>query len=113
MRKVAVTRTNNSVVKRVIVHECKEGVYVFRCSSLEDGSATGDWWYESVADAEDACRDDFGIGPDDWEYIDDPLEGCQQDWIAPVRVKGRNTGQPQWGQYERLEEGVWKDVEPS
>ena len=73
----------------------------------------GDEWCESVAQADEVCLRDFGVSAADWEYIDDPAEGCQHDWIALVRVKGRNIGQPQWGRLERLEDGAWKDVEPT
>jgi hypothetical protein len=39
------------------------------------------------------------------------LEYCQQDWIEPVRVIGRNEGQPQWGRLEKLVDGRWQEIE--
>lgn len=113
MRKVATVKTNDTLVKRVIVYESEHGVYIFTYASLEDGPAMGDEWCESVAQADALCWRDFGISAADWEYIDDPAAGCQHDWIAPVRVKGRTIGQPQWGHLERLEGGIWTDVEPT
>lgn len=29
--------------------------------------------------------------------------------FLPIRVKGRNIGKPQWGQYEIWKDGVWKE----
>jgi hypothetical protein len=114
MRKMAtVKKMNDGLVKRVIVYDSGNGVYIFPCASLEDGSTIGDNWIENVAQADEYCMDEFGIGAEDWEHLDDPLEDCQHDWIAPVRVKGRNIGQPQWGHVERLEDGIWKDFEPA
>jgi hypothetical protein len=107
MRKIAAVRNPDKGVARCILYACDDGVYVFPCATFEDGSATGDSWFESLADAEDACLDDFGIRSEDWVIIDDPLPDCAQDWIAPVRVKGRIDGKPQWGVMERLENGVW------
>jgi len=79
MRKIANVRRPQTGVARCILHACDEGVYVFPCATLEDGSAIGDSWFESLADAEDVCLKDFGIRADDWATIDDPLPGCQQD----------------------------------
>ena len=39
--------------------------------------------------------------------IPDPEPGCQEDWIAPVRVRGRAEGRPEWGVFERYENGAW------
>jgi biofilm protein TabA len=70
----------------------------------------GDYWHQTIAEADEACLQLYGINDKDWVDIGDPLEGCQQDWIAPVRVKGRNIGNPQWGIFERLEQdGVWRE----
>lgn len=42
-----------------------------------------------------------------WIEIGDPLPYCQHDCLLPIRVKGRNTGQPQWGKFEILSDGQW------
>src|SRR6185369_7665085 len=88
------------------------GVYVFPCLSHEDGSANGDYWFLSVEDAESACQESFGILPGDWIIVDDPLPDCLHDWLAPVRIKGRDQGTPKWGQFERLEGDKWVDFVP-
>jgi hypothetical protein len=113
MRKIATVKNNHPDIKQVMVYECEDGVYVFPFASLEDGSGVGDEWYQSVTEADAVSESEYGIGKDDWKYIDDPLEGCQHDWIAPVRIKGRNDGKPEWGKFERLENGVWKEFVPN
>lgn len=112
MRKVAAVQNNHSEIRRVILYETDEGVYLFPCSTEEDGSAIGDEWFESVSLAEQVCRDDYGILDEHWVEISDPLPDCQHDWIEPVRVKGRAEGKPEWGKLERLENGVWKEFNP-
>ena len=47
-----------------------------------------------------------------WIDIEDPLPYCQHDAFLPVRVKGRDTGKPQWGKLEILKDGKWMDYEP-
>ena len=44
-----------------------------------------------------------------WIPIDDPLPYCQHDAFLPIRVKGRDIGEPQWGKLEILENGKWKE----
>ena len=70
----------------------------------------GDQWYPSLADAEAVCALHYGIEIGDWQPLDDPMDGCQHDWIAPVRVKGHIDEQSPLIQLERLEGGVWVDV---
>ena len=48
-----------------------------------------------------------------WIMIDDPLPYCQHDCILPIRVKGRETGHPQWRSYEILSDGQWVEYDPT
>ncbi len=41
----------------------------------------------------------------------DPLPDCQHDAFLPIRVKGRDIGKPQWGQFEILKDGQWVDCD--
>jgi hypothetical protein len=111
MRLLANVRKPGTGVARCILYESADGVYVFPCASLEDGSATGDWWFSSAEEAFRVCDEEFGILAEDWRNIDDPLPDCQDDWIAPVRIVGRNEGAPQWGRFERLVNGKWVPIE--
>jgi hypothetical protein len=111
MRKAATVKNPLSKTKRVIVHESRDGVYLFSFLSPVDGPAASDQWFQTVDEADETCSRLYAIGANDWVNIEDPSEGCQQDWIASVRVKGRNTGKPQWGIFERLEkDGTWREI---
>ncbi|MNP64748.1 hypothetical protein D3C76_1602670 [compost metagenome] len=88
----------------------RDGVYVFLYNTEKDGSGIADHWYETLEDAEETCLEIYCIGKNDWIIIPDPLEFCQHDIIAPVRVKGRNLGNPQWGNYEQLINGKWVEI---
>lgn len=71
-----------------------------------------DEWYETVADAKAVAQEKYRVSPDDWTQINDSCEHCQQDWIQPIRVKGRNLGQPEWGKMERLINTQWVEFDP-
>ena len=110
MRKIAIAK-NHSRIRQVILYQDENGVYLFPCTSLEDGFAEGDQWYEDLETAESVCMSEYGITNDDWQHIPDPVEYCLHDWVEPVRVVEVNTGKPQWGQLEKLTDGVWKEIE--
>ena len=82
-----------------MVHDCRDGVYLFEFDIIDDGSSLGDYWFENLELAFESCKEDYGITRNEWKQIPDPLEHCQQDRIEPVRVVGRSTGNPQWGQF--------------
>lgn len=107
MRRVAVLAKPVEEIRRLILYEGEAGVYLFPSDSIEDVGSCADEWYVSVAEAEESAREKYGVKDSDWRDCPDPLPGCQHDWIAPVRVPGRDTGQPVWGTLERLEDGVW------
>ena len=110
MKKIAkVKAPDSNAIRLMICDKGQDGVFVFGYDSDEDGPAS---WDAHYADLEDAYEMgiDYGIKKDDWQMIDDSLEFCQDDWIKPVRVKGRNTGKPQWGSFECLVNGEWQDV---
>lgn len=110
MRKTASIRDPYSPTKRVMIYESTDGVYLFSFSTNKDGSASSDHWFQTVAEAEEFCSSQYVVNESDWIVIDDPLDGCQHDWIAPVRVKGRDKSNPQWSVYERLEDDVWHEI---
>lgn len=90
-----------------MIHEFKEGVFVYLYSSIDAVFSSNDHYYNDVADALEDW--DFEIDERGWIQIDDPLPDCQHDSVLPIRVKGRNTGHPQWEQFEILVEGKWVD----
>jgi biofilm protein TabA len=112
MRYLANVRSPAGGVARVLLHATDHGVYLFPCATLEDGSAIGDEWYASLDDAQQQCRERWHILPEDWTELPDPPPGCQQDWIAPVRIARTPDGLPIWGRLERLEQGRWVPITP-
>ncbi len=91
-----------------MIHKEESGsVYLFGYDSVFDCPGLFDEWYETIEKAERVCQDVYGIGKNDWINIADPLENCQQDFIMPVRVKGREEDKPQWGHVQILLDGKW------
>jgi biofilm protein TabA len=98
------------IVKRIIVYEAgQEGVYVFLSYSADDVGCYADCCFEDLESAEEYCAN-YGIRQEDWIEIDNPLPDCQHDFIRPVRVKGRNTGNPQFGRLEVFDGNEWVDL---
>jgi hypothetical protein len=112
MRQIAQVPQPTTHVVRLMIHDCDAGVYLFGFDTLEDSGGLWDQWHETTAAAQAAAQAEYRVAPTDWQPIPDLLEYCQQDWIAPVRIKGRATGQPQWGQLETLVNNEWVDFHP-
>ena len=99
------------MIYKIMLHETgREGVFAYLYTSPDSLFCSYDLHYETLADALENWEDK--ITPEGWAELDDPLTDCQHDCPFPVRVKGRERGTPQWGHYERLENGEWKDFEP-
>ena len=93
-----------------MIHDCNDGVYLFEYDILEDGPSLSDYWYEDIEIAFKSSQEDYGVDREDWKRITDPHEHCQQDWIEPVRVVGRQFGDPQLERFEKLVEGKWIEI---
>jgi biofilm protein TabA len=107
MRLIADINQKDSEVKRLMIFDTGAGVYVFGYNTKEDSSGIWDDWYETIHDAFESCEEEYGIKKSDWTEIPDPMEYCQDDWINPVRIKGRDIGKPEWGKLEKLINGKW------
>lgn len=110
MRKWASLRPDSRAAesfKRIMVYSSAKGTFVFLYESEDAVFCSEDEFYPSLEDALDAWEGE--IDAYGWHVIDDPLPDCQHDCILPVRVKGRDRGAPQWGKFEILEDGEWKD----
>ena len=94
-------------LKRAMLCAIDEGCYLFLYDTLKDAPCLCDYLQNDVASVNSQCLEDYGITEDDWTTISDVIPGCQQDWISPVRVVGRKDGNPQWEQFQRLENGKW------
>ena len=111
MRKVAKVQKTDCEARWVIIFESEGSTYLFPCDSDLDGSARFDEWYESLAEADQACWEEYGIGPQDWIAVPDPLPGCQHNWVSPVRVNVGDRDAPEWGSVERLIDGTWVPID--
>ena len=85
------TNKKDYIYKIMLYQTKKDGVYLFMYCQ------------------KDAVQCSFEKG---WIPIDDPLPYCQHDAFLPIRVKGRDIGEPQWGKLEILENGKWKEYIP-
>jgi hypothetical protein len=103
MRQIAVITAPTTETRRLMIYEPEEGsgTYLFLFRTPEDGAGCADYWFESIADAVEAAREEFGVSPTDWQSIPDPPAGCQHDWIAPVQLARDAAGHPLDGQFER------------
>lgn len=98
---------------RLMLHDSQECTLVFLYSIPNDGPCDYDEWYTTVAEAEAASRQRYGVKPEDWRSIPDVPPDCWQDWIAPVRNRGVDVGRPEWDLFERLEsDGSWSPITP-
>ena len=109
MRKVAFT-TGLDSVKKVMLYECSDGVYVFGYDCLQDTSSISDYLQDTVEDAENFCKEEYNIDSNNWILISDPWDNCQHDFILPTRVKGKENGNPEWGHFQTLVDGRWVDI---
>jgi hypothetical protein len=101
-------KTNKKdTVYKVMIHETKkDGTYAYLYTSRDAVSGSFDYHYPDLENALEDWEDE--IDEQGWIQIGDPMPDCQHDCFLPIRIKGRNTGNPQWGQYEILKDGKWE-----
>jgi len=108
VRKVAFA--DNEETKKVMLYETNGQTYLFYFNTWVDAPCAKDYLYTDIEEAEAICLIEFDIKTCDWININDPQINCQDDFIAPTRVKGSDVGNPQFGKYERFN-GKWFDIE--
>ena len=112
MRKVAFIDFEE--IKKIMLYNADgEETYLFYFDTWHDAPSTKDFLYPSVEEVEEYCLIEYNVKPSDWINISDPQNGCQHDFIAPTKVKGRDTGNPQWGNFERLINGKFIEISSS
>ena len=110
MRKYARLReplktSENTFIYKIMLFEAEDGIYLFEYSDPDAVQCSSDRCYDSL---ENLYADwNELIDENGWIELDDPLPGCQHDAFIPLRVKGRDTGNPEWGSYETLKDGRW------
>ncbi len=103
-------RGGSGPVVKVMLCETGEGWYLFEYGSPDAVMSSSDILYDTAEDLYDEWNgliDERG-----WIRIEDPLPGCQQDAFIPLRVRGRDTGMPEWGKFETLKDGRWVGYGP-
>lgn len=103
---------STKTIYKVMIHEIDNlGVYTYYYTGRDAVFSS----YDSFSEKLETALEEFEGELDDqgWIMIDDPLPYCQHDCILPIRVKGRETGHPQWGSYEILSDGQWVEYDPT
>lgn len=93
-----------------MLYDSSDGVYVFGYDCLHDTASISDYRHDTVEDAEDFCKEEYDIESKSWILITDPLDNCQHDFILPTKVKGKENGTPNWGNFQTLVNGRWVDM---
>ena len=96
---------NGQTIYKVMIYEKDDETYVFLYNSLEAQISAADEWYPNLEEAISAW--DSYVKNGGWVTIDNPMPGCQEDCVLPIRVKGRDIGKPEWGVYEQFVDGDW------
>lgn len=104
------TNKKDYIYKIMLYQTKKDGVYLFMYCKKDAVQCSFDYWYKTVEDVYEDWND--LVNEKGWIPIDDPLPYCQHDAFLPIRVKGRDIGEPQWGKLEILENGKWKEYIP-
>ncbi len=78
MRKYAFVSSKDEV-KKVMIYEVEQDIYVFTYETLEDVPCTKDYWFETLFEAEKYCENRFARL--EWIMIEDPRHGESQDLI--------------------------------
>ena len=113
MRKIAfVTSQNKENIKKIMIHESNNGVYLFGYNTVLDCNGIFDYWYENLEVAERCCIEEYNIKSEDWISVPDQQDFCNLDYIMPVRIKGRDIGKPEFDCWEILQNGKWQSFQP-
>ncbi len=98
--------SNNDFVYKIMLYQQEpDKIYLFEYCSMDAVLCSSDLYYTDLSDLYDDWNNK--IDEKGWIDIEDPLPYCQHDAFLPVRIKGRNTGKPEWGKFEILKDGKW------
>lgn len=112
MRKVTFIDSVDNI-KKLMTRVSSDTVYLFYFDCVNDAPSFADYTFDSIEDAENHCVKKFNVKKEDWIIISDPQADCQDDFVMPTKVKGRESGKPQWGQFQTLKGNKWVDVQTS
>nr|MBQ6241203.1 hypothetical protein [Lachnospiraceae bacterium] len=98
-------RDEGAPVVKIMLFKAEDGVYLFEYTDPDAVFCSADIFYDSLEDLYDEWNGRIdGRG---WTGLADPLPGCQHDAFLPIRIKGRDTGTPEWGKFEIMKDGEW------
>ncbi len=100
-------------IKKLLIYQSTDGVYLFGYDCLQDTSCKWDKWFMTIEEAKEYSYDIYKIDNDKWISISEPLENCQHDFILPTKVKGRESGNPEYGKFQSLFDNKWVDIDNS
>ena len=102
--------SENTYTYKIMLYKTEKDLWLFEYSSPDAVLCSSDRCYDSLEDLFDDWND--LIDERGWIELDDPLPYCQHDAFIPLRVKGRDSGKPEWGIYETLKDGKWAEFKP-
>ena len=110
MRKYAVLKqpikcNDKDYIYKIMLYQTPEEVFLFEYCSMDAIQCSFDLWYPDIESVYEDWNDE--LDEHGWIDMEDPLPYCQHDAFLPIRVKGRDSGEPQWGQFEILQDGKW------
>jgi hypothetical protein len=80
MRKYVVLPKPTDNVRKLMIYETTDGVYVFLYDTVKDAPCFADMFFETLEEAEEYCQE-YGVEKENWTIVADPLEGCSHDLI--------------------------------
>ena len=92
-------------VYKIMLYAAEEGVYLSGYCSPDAVQCSYDRCYDSLEELYEDWNE--RIAERGWIEMEDPLPDCQHDAWIPLRIKGRDIGNPEWGKYETLIDGKW------
>jgi hypothetical protein len=87
----------------------QDGIVCFLYLDNLDGPAEGGEFYDgfTIDQVKAEFERDFDVPQTAWTAIPDQLAGCQDDWVAPVRIARDERGEQMAGEWEQLVDQKW------
>ena len=102
---------NHGEVKRLMARVTEgDACLLYLYDSEYDTCCIADYWFENLEQAFDYSNTVYGVQRMNWAVIGATEPHCQDDWITPTRIPGRDTGSPVWGRLEQLVNGQWSEL---
>lgn len=80
MRKYAFIKEKESEIKKIMVYESTDGIFVFLYNTVDNVPCFADNHFDELEEAKEYF-DEMGITEEDWIIISDPIKGYPEDLI--------------------------------